>query len=180
MYTAEHVVWTLQILLFTGLAFFLRLKRAKPKEGITLDTDWFYRKGAMACLRFLYLLVKSKAMKGLDPEGFCKKGAKSFMRLIINPWYQLGSRLEEIFLSSIPQSLSWFCKNPLAACKIASDTAFLYLSKNTDLSHIEQERKRIDREKEIYPGDIIKHWPIGSTVLWVTLFLLTYLLVYYL
>ena len=52
IYTADHVVWTLQILLFTGLVFFLLLKRLKPKDVITLDTDWFYRKGAGVFVRF--------------------------------------------------------------------------------------------------------------------------------
>ena len=40
-------------------------------------------------------------------------------------------------------------------------------------------RERIEREKKIYPGDIIHHWPIGSTVTWVTVFLQIYLLIYY-
>jgi multicomponent Na+:H+ antiporter subunit D len=206
-YTMGHVVWSFQILLFTALAFFLLLERVKPKEALNLDTDWFYRKGARACLRFLhllvkskaitsldpvrfcreaaraclrflYLLVESKAMISLDPVRFCKKGVKTFMELIINPWYQLGTRFEEIFLSSIPQPLSWFCKNPLGACKIATDTVLLYLTKRSNIEYIEQEKKRIEREREIYPGNIIKHWPIGSTVVWVTLFFLVYLLIF--
>ena len=49
-YTGEHVVASLQILLFTGLAFFMLLKVAKPKAKISLDTDWFYRKGAIGFL----------------------------------------------------------------------------------------------------------------------------------
>ena len=49
-YTGEHVVASLQILLFTGLAFFMLLKVAKPKAKISLDTDWLYRKGAIGFL----------------------------------------------------------------------------------------------------------------------------------
>ncbi|MEE8317532.1 MAG: Na(+)/H(+) antiporter subunit D, partial [Candidatus Omnitrophota bacterium] len=178
-YTKSHVVWSFQILMFTGLAFFVFLKRAKSKDTISVDTDWFYRKGAMACLHLLYRVVKSKAITSLDPEGFCKKGAKGFMWLMIDPWYQLGTRLEEIFLFSIPKSLSWFCKNPLAACKIAADTVLLNLTKkSSDIEYIEQEKKRIEKAKEIYPGDIIKRWPIGSTVVWVTLIFLAYLLIF--
>ncbi len=45
-YTATHVVWTLQILLFTALGFFMLLKWLDPEKTISIDTDWFYRKGA--------------------------------------------------------------------------------------------------------------------------------------
>jgi hypothetical protein len=80
-------------------------------------------------------------------------------------------------LDYIPNSLIRFSMNPLAALKIAADTVLLHLSSQESRPEIE---RRIEIEKAIYPGDIIKHWPIGSTVLWVTLFLLVYLLVYFL
>jgi hypothetical protein len=44
-YTAYHIFETLQILLFTGLGFFLLLKKLVPEPTISLDMDWFYRKG---------------------------------------------------------------------------------------------------------------------------------------
>lgn len=44
-YTSYHVSETLQILLFTGLGFFLLINKLKPEAVISLDTDWFYRKG---------------------------------------------------------------------------------------------------------------------------------------
>ena len=31
-----------------------------------------------------------------------------------------------------------------------------------------------------YPGDAFHHWPVGTTVTWVTLFLIAYLVIYYL
>ncbi len=43
-YTTSHVVFQLQLLLFSGLAFFIMLDLLKRTETITLDTDWFYRK----------------------------------------------------------------------------------------------------------------------------------------
>jgi multicomponent Na+:H+ antiporter subunit D len=44
-YTASHVVWMLQLLLFSGLAFFVFLKFLKRTDTISLDTDWLlYRK----------------------------------------------------------------------------------------------------------------------------------------
>jgi multicomponent Na+:H+ antiporter subunit D len=45
-YTGLHVVRMLQLLFFSGLAFFAMLGLLKRTETITLDTDWFYRKGS--------------------------------------------------------------------------------------------------------------------------------------
>jgi multicomponent Na+:H+ antiporter subunit D len=53
-YTADHVVWSGQLLLCTALGFFGFLKVAAPKEKIALDTDWFYRKGGKVFLCFAY------------------------------------------------------------------------------------------------------------------------------
>ncbi len=44
-YTAWHVVGSLQLLLFAGLGFFVLLRFLTPHTGISLDTEWFYRKG---------------------------------------------------------------------------------------------------------------------------------------
>ncbi len=43
-YKAEKVVFTLQLLLFSGLAFFLMLGALKRTLTVTLDVDWFWRK----------------------------------------------------------------------------------------------------------------------------------------
>jgi multicomponent Na+:H+ antiporter subunit D len=56
-YTATHVVWALQILLFTGMGFFMLLKHLGGSPKISLDTDWFYRKGAAVFMQFVYHLV---------------------------------------------------------------------------------------------------------------------------
>jgi len=44
-YTGPHVVAQLQLLLFSGLAFFVFLPYLKRTLTITLDTDWFWRRG---------------------------------------------------------------------------------------------------------------------------------------
>lgn len=54
-YTAYHVSETLQILLFTAVGFFLLIKKLEPEPTISLDLDWFYRKGARM---FLWLAQK--------------------------------------------------------------------------------------------------------------------------
>ena len=45
-YTSYHVSETLQILLFTAVGFFFLIKKLIPDPTISLDMDWFYRKGA--------------------------------------------------------------------------------------------------------------------------------------
>jgi len=42
-YTASHVLTQLQLLLFSGLAFFVMLPWLKRTPTITLDADWLYR-----------------------------------------------------------------------------------------------------------------------------------------
>ena len=42
-YTGDHVIGMLQLLLFSGLAFFLLLPALKRTLTITLDWDWFWR-----------------------------------------------------------------------------------------------------------------------------------------
>lgn len=58
-YTGAHVVFQLQLLLFSGLAFFLMLGWLKRTETITLDFDWFYRKFGRALQREFH--IKSTA-----------------------------------------------------------------------------------------------------------------------
>ena len=45
-YTAYHLSETLQLMGFTGLGFFIMVKKLKPEPKMNLDLDWFYRKGA--------------------------------------------------------------------------------------------------------------------------------------
>jgi multicomponent Na+:H+ antiporter subunit D len=56
-FTSYHLSESLEILLFTALAFFVlvRLGKVEPHDTISLDTDWFYRKGGRA---FLWLAEK--------------------------------------------------------------------------------------------------------------------------
>ncbi len=49
-YTAHHLSETMQILMFTLLGFLLLLAKLGPERVISLDTDWFYRKGGRAFL----------------------------------------------------------------------------------------------------------------------------------
>jgi multicomponent Na+:H+ antiporter subunit D len=51
-YTAYHLSESMQILLFTALGFFLFVKKLEPEVVISLDMDWFYRKGSK---RFMWV-----------------------------------------------------------------------------------------------------------------------------
>jgi multicomponent Na+:H+ antiporter subunit D len=51
-YTSYHLAETMQLLGFTGLGFFIMVKKLKPKPKMNLDLDWFYRKGARVFMRF--------------------------------------------------------------------------------------------------------------------------------
>ncbi|WP_104666818.1 Na(+)/H(+) antiporter subunit D [Ensifer adhaerens] len=57
-YTGAHVTESLGLLMFTALGFVLFLKALDPENTISIDTDWFYRKGARA---FLWLAEKPLA-----------------------------------------------------------------------------------------------------------------------
>ncbi len=54
-YTGDHVTGSLGILMFTLLGFVLFLRRLGPENTISIDTDWFYRKGARL---FMWLAEK--------------------------------------------------------------------------------------------------------------------------
>jgi multicomponent Na+:H+ antiporter subunit D len=50
-YAAYTVVGAIQLAAFTALAFFLLRNKLKTEATISLDTDWFYRKGGVLFLR---------------------------------------------------------------------------------------------------------------------------------
>jgi len=49
-YSAGKVLFYLQLLLFSGLAFFVLLPWMQRTDTITLDTDWLWRRAGKACL----------------------------------------------------------------------------------------------------------------------------------
>lgn len=150
-YTGAHVVEQMQLLLFPALVFILLIRSGLyPKEIRALN---------------------------LDADWFYRKGAKGFMWFISNPMARLSAMISNVIFNTMPSSLIRAAQNPFAVLKIASDTILLMFSSQDRRTELQQ---RIKRGKDIYPGDIIKHWPIGSTVIWITLFLLAYLLANYL
>jgi len=57
-YSAGKVVFYLQLLLFSGLAFFLLLPLMKRTETISLDVDWLWRRAAPAVIAWLAGFVR--------------------------------------------------------------------------------------------------------------------------
>ncbi len=51
-YSGYHLSETLQILAFTAIAFYFLKEKIGPKSTISLDLDWFYRKGGQLFLWF--------------------------------------------------------------------------------------------------------------------------------
>jgi multicomponent Na+:H+ antiporter subunit D len=149
-YTASHVMAQLQLLLFSALAFaLLMLSGIYPAEMRAVN---------------------------LDIDWFYRKGARAFMWFVESPMGAVGAAARSFFFERLPRTLSWFGKNPMVALNIWTRKALLFMASGEKKSEL---RERIRKEEEVYPGDVLKHWPIGNTVLWVTLFLLAYLVIYY-
>jgi len=85
-FTAHHLVETVQILVFTFIAFWiLRFKVLKPKPYIALDLDWFYR-----------------------------RPAKIARKILVDPWDKSFDWLEEQAIH-IARQLTNFGRNPMLA-----------------------------------------------------------------
>ncbi len=52
-YTTGHILWELQLLLFTGVGFFMLLRHVGGEAKISIDTDWVYRKLLPVTARFV-------------------------------------------------------------------------------------------------------------------------------
>ncbi len=131
-----------------------------------------------SALAFFVLLkfLKRTETRSLDTDWFYRMGARGVLWLVYNPFSKFGQWGSRTFLERLPSRLTVLSMNPLAIVKIMFDTAVFGFSGQRKKAQVGQ---RLRYEKSIYPGDIIKHWPIGSTVLWVTVFLLACLLIYY-
>ena len=85
-YTAYHLSESMQILLFTALGFFLFVKKLAPEVVISLDLDWFYRKGSQ---KFMWI-------------------ARNPIQAFDNAWSELYRVAGMIPLMKISRFWSWF------------------------------------------------------------------------
>jgi multicomponent Na+:H+ antiporter subunit D len=83
-YTARHVLATLGLLSFTALGFFVLLEHLDPEPKISLDTDWFYRRGLSPAMAYAFLgLARVETLIGEIYEGFIRRpllGAAATLR----------------------------------------------------------------------------------------------------
>lgn len=149
-YAAGHFVGTLQLLLFTYAGFLVLKKKLHPENSISLDTDWFYRKGSIL-----------------------------FMWFVDNPLTR-GTQWTIDATLVVKDFAVWFSRNPVEALGIIADTVclkILHISQGTSAG--EQTAKAVINERlEQYPGEPVRRDPIGVSVLLSTLFLFAYLVIY--
>lgn len=132
----SHVVTQSQMLIFSGLVFFLFLPLLKRTDTISIDFDWFYRKGGT----IIYIIL-DKGLNGLNTwadktlargwtasmAAFFQNGPARLLFLIIRPFWQLtgipiegpGSR-ENAFLEK-------FSKNRFSIGSVAVFAAIFLL-----------------------------------------------------
>lgn len=80
-YTGAHVVVQLELLLYSGLAFFVLLPMLRRTLTITLDTDWLYRRLAPVVLHGLdALLARGEAATRWMPGGLLLRIAAALQR----------------------------------------------------------------------------------------------------
>jgi multicomponent Na+:H+ antiporter subunit D len=105
-YTYHHVLGQLQLLMLSALVFFLFLKLLKRTETISIDTDWFYRKGGR-----LFYHVADKGLNGINSLCFrifvdglagslahIAKDApvRVILWFVVPAWFMSGSRAQAL------------------------------------------------------------------------------------
>ncbi len=81
-YTAGKVVFYVQLLLFSGLAFFLLLPLMRRTETISLDTDWLWRVALYRAARGLYAALSRLGAAARDgAAGFGRWAGARSLRL---------------------------------------------------------------------------------------------------
>ncbi len=149
-YTFSHVLTQLELLIFAVLAFALIVLSGKyPAEMRATN---------------------------LDADWLYRKAAAVFLWFIHKPMGAVGRGLQAFFFGMVPRSLVWVSRDPIGALKIGTWRALMLVGSP------EWKRKlsgRVAADRAYHHGDVLQTWPIGATVLWVSVFLLGYLLFYY-
>lgn len=149
-YAAGHVIGSLQLLLFTYAGFLVLKKKLRPENTISLDTDWFYRKGGVL-----------------------------FMWVVNNPLAR-GTQWTIDATLAVKDFAAWFSKNPVEALGIVVDKVcikVLRISEGATTGEVSAEKALATRIRE-YPGEPVRRDPIGVSVLLGTVFLFAYLVIY--
>ena len=105
-YTAYHTWETLQLLLFTQLGFFLLLKKLWCANTISMDTDWFPRKGAKV---FMWFINKPLASLEYNVIGECYEFIIQKPILRVASWFKWVDTVivDRIFSEIANLTLMW-------------------------------------------------------------------------
>lgn len=149
-YASAHVVGTIQLLLFTYVAFLVLIDKLAGEPTISLDTDWFYRKGGVL-----------------------------FVWILNNPLAR-GTQWTIDATLAVKDFLVWFSRNPVEALGIIIDMVCLRVLRISEGATAGEEsaEKVLDSRIRAYPGEPVRRDPIGVSVLLGTLFLFAYLVIY--
>lgn len=90
-YTWGHIIETLQLLIFTGIGFFLLIKVLKPKVTMSLDFDWIYRRPARLAYR---VCVVSVSDIFASIESFAVRPVRWLSMISANPLFYLSAKLK--------------------------------------------------------------------------------------
>jgi multicomponent Na+:H+ antiporter subunit D len=150
VYTADHVVLQLEILLASAFAFFLLLPVLKRSDTITLDTDWFYR-----------------------------RAGRGFVRFAEGPLTRLFGAHSRIVHETLPRALRFVARNPAGFMRLAWERAALGLAGLTGSEDvIDRAQARYATLRDHYRDTrAAESWPIGQSVLFVALLLAVAVLV---
>ncbi|MFO7817951.1 MAG: Na(+)/H(+) antiporter subunit D [Thermodesulfobacteriota bacterium] len=100
-YTASHIISEFQLLIATGLAFMLFVKHLGGHPAITLDTDWFYRKGGKWVYTMMDKSLNNLLSRSENALVWTARGAATFFRdaparialfIMVNVWLVTGIR----------------------------------------------------------------------------------------
>lgn len=109
----------------------------------------------------------------LDTDWFYRKVTNFLINLVFLMHNEISKIIENIFYKKILSKISLFMQNPLLATKIILEFIMIVLG-------FEKEEKEFKKIIQKYPADVVKHWPIGTTIMYTAVLLVFFLLVYYL
>ena len=101
-YTAGKVLFYLQLLLFSGLAFFVLLPAMRRTETISLDTDWLWRRAGLALVRLAERGLQSLGEVVAQGRARLQKLAQRMAVRYLGQPYTADSKERGVFARSWP------------------------------------------------------------------------------
>lgn len=99
-YSASKVIFYLQLLLFSGLAFFVLLPLMRRTETISLDTDWLWRRLGLGAVRLVERGLQRVATAVMDQEHRIEGLLKNFAVKYLGQPHTADSAEKSVFARS--------------------------------------------------------------------------------